>query len=85
MVLYEQKHGEDCVVSFISSVKHPRLRLTEIKVKASTSNGLKMDSVIKLDKIATLQKKIILGELGILEAASLKVVDSCLKKMFNLR
>lgn len=84
LVLYDQKHGEDCIVSFISSAKHPKLNVSELKVKATVANGLKMDSIIKTDKIATLQKKIILGELGILEPSMLKTVDMSLKRIFGL-
>ncbi|MBI5654259.1 type II toxin-antitoxin system PemK/MazF family toxin [Candidatus Uhrbacteria bacterium] len=85
LVLYEQKNGEDCIVSFISSVKRPKLGTNEIRLKATTANGLKADSVIKMDKIATLQKKIVLGELGRLEPALMKDVDSRLKKIFGLK
>lgn len=72
------------MVAFISSVKRPRLAAFEIKVLATKANGLKKDSVLKLDKIATLQKKIVLGELGIVEPALMKSVDARLKKMFQL-
>lgn len=84
LVLYEQKSGEDCIVAFISSKKHSKLSVRDIKVNATKSNGLKIDSVIKTDKIATLQKKIVLGELGTLEPALLKAVDSSLKRILGL-
>lgn len=84
LVLYEQQGGEDCIVSFISSVKQPKLRTTEIRVSSTKINGLKVDSVIKMDKIATLQKKIVLGELGTLEPTPLKAVNVMLKKIFGL-
>lgn len=85
LVLHDQKNGEDCIVSFISSIKNIRLSARDIRVKATKVNGLKMDSAIKTDKIATLQKKIILGELGVLEPGILRAVDSSLKKIFGLR
>jgi len=84
IVLYEQKGGEDCVVTFISSVKRPKQGIFDIKINATKLNGLKKDSLIKIDKLATLQKKIILGELGFVEAATMKTVDSRLKKLFQL-
>lgn len=84
LVLHEQKKGEDCIVAFISSVKHSKLNPLETRVSATAKNGLKVDSVIKTDKIATLQKKTILGELGNLEPALMKIVDANLKKMFGL-
>jgi mRNA interferase MazF len=85
VILYEQKNGEDCIVLFISSVKLARANAFDVRVRATAKNGLKMDSAIKTDKIATLQKKIILGELGILEKAQMKLVDANLKKIFGLR
>ncbi len=84
VVFAEQKHGEDCILLFLSSVKQAALGTFDLRVKATHVNGLKRDSVLKVDKIATLQKKVILGELGRLEPALLKAVDSKLKKLFLL-
>lgn len=84
VVLYEQKNGEDCIVAFISSVKHPRLGVYELNLKATEANGLKKDSILKLDKLATLQKKIVLGELGTLEPVLVKEMNVKLKKLFAL-
>ena len=85
VLLAEQKNGEDCIVAFISSVKQSRVGAFEVRVKASVTNGLKRDSVLKVDKIATLQKKIILGELGVLEKELMKVLDSKLSQLFGLK
>jgi mRNA interferase MazF len=66
LVLHEGR--KDVVVAFISSQipeapspsdviirkKHPEFKLT----------GLKTDSVVKLDKLATLLKDLVIGELG---------------------
>lgn len=85
LVLYEQKGGEDCIVSFISSVKQAKNSPFDLSIKMTKQNGLKLDSVIKTDKVATLQKKIVLGELGVLEPNLMKAVDSNLKKIFGIR
>lgn len=85
LVLYEQKNGEDCIVSFLSSIQRARLGKFQLKIKATTINGLKKDSVLHLEKIATLQKKIILGELGTLEPTIIKLIDIKLKQLLNLR
>lgn len=84
VVLYEQKNGEDCILAFISSLKQSRLGAFEFKIKATKANGLKIDSVVKTDKIATLQQKIILGELGRVEPALMKILDVNLQKLFRL-
>ena len=46
--------------------------------------GLKVDSVIKLDKIATVLKDLIIGELGELDKESSKEVNQKLKKMLEI-
>ncbi len=85
VVLHNQKKGEDCVVAFISSVQNKKRGIYEICVNSSKVNGLKVNSTIRISKIATLQKKIILGELGTLEPAIVKEVDEMLKNLFEIR
>lgn len=82
LVLYVEEYGEDCIIAFISSVKSERLGRRDVKISSTKQNGLKVDSIIKVDKIATLQKKIFLGAIGQIEPKVLKSVDSVLKNMF---
>ena len=56
----KNKQNNDVILAFISSQKSK----TGLKVKKDHRNNLKVDSVIRFDKIATLNKKLILGELG---------------------
>jgi len=69
LVIYEGE--EDVVMAFISS-KIPS-ELSEVDVLITKNHvsfrkaGLKVDSVIKLDKIATVLKDLIVGELGELD------------------
>ena len=84
LILYNSKKGEGCIVAFISSITQKKTSTFDVYLTASVSNGLKQNSVIKLDKIATLQKKIILGELGTIESASLALVNKKLKILFEL-
>lgn len=84
LVLHASLRGEDCIVVFISSQKKKKENPFDIPVGASPSNGLKTDSVIKVDKIATLQKKSVLGELGKLERPVLTAMDKKLKSLFGL-
>ncbi|OHB17296.1 MAG: hypothetical protein A2749_00845 [Parcubacteria group bacterium RIFCSPHIGHO2_01_FULL_45_26] len=76
--------GEDIVVVFISS-KHSNIGKYDIVVEPSKQNGLKAPSVIKCAKIATLDKKIILGELGRLDSKILTQVKVRLTKVLELR
>jgi mRNA interferase MazF len=81
LVLYDSKL--DTIVCFISSV--PRITGEfDLVVLKSNVNGLKVDSVIKLTKIATLSKDLILGKIGELEEVYLKEIEGKLKIIFNL-
>ncbi len=83
LVLYSGKE-DDFIACFISSKPTKKVGIFEVKLKPSKENGLKVDSVIKLAKIATLEKSIALGEIGSLDAKSLKEIDSKLKLLFSL-
>ena len=76
--------GEDIVVVFISSKKEVRIRRIDLPISPSPKNGLKVSSIIKCGKIATLEKKIVLGELGTLEIPEIKEVDKKLKLVLGL-
>lgn len=76
--------GEDCILAFISSDASKKKQGGMVPVKMSRRNGLKVDSVIRVDKLATLQKKIIIGELGVAEQITMKAVDQALRTLFAL-
>ena len=84
LVLYNQKGGEDCIVAFISSAGQKKVGKNDVVVAPSAHNGLKANSIIKISKLATLQKKIVLGELGTLEPEKLVEVDKKLKSLFQI-
>lgn len=63
------KTGADVILAFISTVfNNNKLSPTEELLLSSDSEfaltGLKKDSVFKMDKLATIEKAIIVGELG---------------------
>ena len=66
LVLYDS--GKDVVVAFISSRTEKYESETDILISKSHPEfhltGLKTDSVLKLSKIATLDKRLIAGEIG---------------------
>ncbi len=86
LVIYEGE--KDVIVAFISS-KIP-LELSEADVLIATENpdfkkiGLKVESVIKLDKVATVLTDLIAGELGELDNGLRVVVNRKLKEIFEL-
>ena len=83
LVLHSDKRGEDCAVVFVSSAKTKRASRFDVAVVPSSANGLKVPSTIKVNKIATLQKKIALGELGILETTHMREVNKKLAQLFS--
>ncbi|MBU0620168.1 MAG: type II toxin-antitoxin system PemK/MazF family toxin [Patescibacteria group bacterium] len=76
------------VVVFISSKTKKNLQKTDFIIQNSDKNfvqtGLKMDSIVRINKIATLDKKIVLGELGNITKQMQKEIDAKLKLLFDL-
>jgi len=88
LILGVQEAGDDVTVCFISSVLHDKLYkfdvLVDPKDKDFNKTGLKLKSVIKVVKIATLDKIVILGKMGILDLKNLNKVKEILKIYFKL-
>ena len=86
LVIYEG--AKDAVVAFISSKIPPELSEVDILITKDHSGfkraGLKADSVIKLDKIATVLKDLIVGELGELDDELRKQVNKKLKRTMQI-
>jgi mRNA interferase MazF len=82
--------GEDVILAFISSVFDPS-RLSsadELLLDVDPdfpSSGLKVSSVFKMDKLATVQRKIIRGELGEVSARLQLKIDEKLKAALALK
>lgn len=57
---------------------------TDILISPSPENGLKKQSLLRLNKIATLSKDLILGRLGSLTNDEIKMVDKNLVKLFQI-
>ncbi len=84
VVLAAPQKGDDMIVVFISSAPLKHTSPYAIPVSPSESNGLKIRSHIKIDKLATLQKGIAIGELGVIETDIQKKIDANLRKLFSL-
>lgn len=73
----------DITVAFISTqIKWKEIH--DILISPNKENGLKKDSVIRISKIATLDKELILGKLGKLAESDLKKINTSLKVIFDL-
>lgn len=83
LILSDSRKGEDCIVAFISSNLKEKESVS-VLIAPTHSNGLKNHSLVVIDKLATLQKKVVLGELGRLESFYLKEVTKKLKVLFRL-
>jgi mRNA interferase MazF len=55
-----------------------------VAVKPSAGNGLKKDSLIRLNKLATIDKELILGKIGKLDINEMDLVNLKLKKILQL-
>jgi mRNA interferase MazF len=88
VVISSEEKGDDVTLCFISSIIPNKILGNEILIKKEEKDfkntGLKTNSVVKVTKIATLEKKIILGKLGNLDLKNLLKIKIIIKKHFNL-
>ena len=85
----DKRKGDDVIVAFISSVFDPgRLQETDFVLRKGeegfTKAGLKVTSIFKMDKLATIDKAIILGELGVVSKEIFQNLDEKLKIALDL-
>lgn len=81
LIISKAPVGDDVIVAFISSNTKKKNKF-DVFVKKNTLNGLKSDSVVRVSKIATLEKKILLGELGKLEEKDIFQIQKCIHTLF---
>jgi len=86
LVLIESEN--DCVVAFVSSRVPTELSSTEILIredhKEFAGTGLKRSSVLRLDKVATVSKSLMLGEIGQIGASLRREVNRKLREAYQL-
>jgi mRNA interferase MazF len=83
VIISKEKIGSDVVVVFITS----QAKLKEkylVLIKPEAENGLKVPSKIVCSKIATLDAKIVLGELGVVSKPVQLHLDAALKLVLGL-
>ena len=73
----------DVTVAFISSVVRPELSDTDLIINSNDPDLLKT-SVIKVDKLLTIEKQLFTGEIGSLSECLLKELDKKLKIALDL-
>jgi len=86
LVIYEGE--KDVVMAFVSSKIPSELSEVDILITKNHTSfrkaGLKVDSVIKLDKIATVLKDLIVGELGEVDEKLRQEVNQKLKRIMEI-
>ena len=82
VVLSHKLSGDDLIVLFLSSKKGRGVY--DVPLIPNTQNGLKMPSVAKCTKIATLDCKVVLGEIGSLTKSELQKILIVLSRVFSL-
>lgn len=73
----------DITVSFITTQLKWREDF-DLKIVPTETNGLKRTSLIRLSKLATIDKDLVIGKLGKLSHDELLAVDKNLVKIFKL-
>jgi hypothetical protein len=58
---------------------------TDVVIEPTSRNGLKRTSLIRLSKLTTIDKDLVLGRLGDLSTEELTAVDENLIDLFNLK
>ena len=81
VVLY--KNELDVMICFITSELKWKTEY-DIPVSPSENNGLKVTSLIRTGKIATIDSTLILGELGELSNSEIEELNKGLKKLLQL-
>ncbi|MBP6881237.1 MAG: type II toxin-antitoxin system PemK/MazF family toxin [Candidatus Pacebacteria bacterium] len=82
LIISANRIGQDLLVVFITSQKKKQTHT--VKLEPSESSGIKIASHIVCSKIATLDKKVVLGELGMISENDQKAVDEVLREVIGL-
>lgn len=88
LIVSKYREDDDIIVAFISS-KSAQQEQGIYTLKTSdpdfSETGLKVDSVVRFDKIATLNKKIVLGELGSVGSKTVSAMAPVFFEVFGFK
>ena len=82
VILYEDNF--DVVVTFITT-KLKWSKQTDVLLEPDNDNRLKKPSLIRTNKLATLEIELVLGKIGELSKNNLSELDNKLKKVLGLK
>lgn len=88
VVSRSDRSGSDVVLAFITTYHDGNLTNADLLIRRDDPDfqltGLKVDSVVKCDKLVTIDSSVLLGELGTLSDTLLRKIDSGLKYALGL-
>lgn len=88
VVSQTDRPGVDVILAFISSVLPPTPLATDLTLDLShvdfPATGLKVSSVIRCDKLATVDRRVVLGQLGTLSVAFQQALNQRLRQALDL-
>lgn len=73
----------DITVSFITTQLKWREKL-DVLIEPTSINGIKKTSIVKLSKITTIDKDLIIGKLGKLSDKETNLIDKSLMRLFDI-
>ena len=73
----------DVTVAFVSTQLQWK-EVTDIVLQPNNENGLKKESLVRLSKLATIDKDLAFGRLGQLDEKSIEIVNNNLKVILQL-
>jgi mRNA interferase MazF len=76
--------ARDVIVCFITSQVKPGMRHA-LSLRRTATSGLKVPSLVRFDKIATLDRRIVLGELGCISSQALRKHRRAFFSVFGFR
>ena len=81
LVLLEAEH--DVTVAFISTQTVWNDEAS-ILISPSSTNGLKKESLVRLNKLVTIDKNLILGKIGALDQNERQIINQKLRELFRI-
>lgn len=81
LILHES--ASDIIVSFITTQIQGKEK-NDIILNPDNKTGIKKTSLVRLSKLATLDKDLVIGKIGSLNKSKLKEVDDKLIVIFNI-
>lgn len=75
--------SNEVIVAFITS-RVNRKEKFDIEKAPNSENGLKFDSLLRLTKLVTLERSLVLGKMGEADPKTIKTIDTSLIELFAI-